>query len=227
MKKQILALSIFSLFTMNGFSQTTKSLGSFNKVTGFDKIEIHIIPSNENKIELTGTNSDQVELITKNDELKVRMPLGKMLKGDDVVATVYCKQLDAVEANEGSFIRGDKTFKSNLFDIIAKEGGAVRITVDASKITVKTSSGAVVNLSGTTQNIDVVATAGGILEGQNCKTQQATVTVNAGGNIAISAYDVVEAKARAGGIITIYGKPTQVNQKTIMGGTIQIKKDSN
>ena len=227
MKKQILAFSIFSLFWINGFSQTTKSLGSFTKITSFDKIEIHIVPSNENKIELSGTNSDHVELITKNDELKIRMPLGKMLKGDDVVATVYCKQLDAVEANEGSLIKSESILKSNLFDIIAKEGGGVKITVDASKITVKTSSGAIVNLSGTTQNIDAVATAGGLLEAENCKTQQATVTVNAGGNIAISAYDVVEAKARAGGIITIHGKPKQVNQKTIMGGNIVVKKDSN
>ena len=226
MKKQFLALSLFSIFWINGHSQTTKSLGSFTKVTGFDKIEIHLVPSNENKIELNGTNSDQVELITKDDELKIRMPLGKMLKGDEVVATVYCKQLNAVEANEGSFIRSEKLLKANLFDIIAKEGGGIRIEVEASKITAKISSGSLVNLSGSTQNIDAVATAGGMLQAENCKTQQATVTVNAGGKITISAYDVVEAKARAGGSITIHGKPKQVNQKTILGGNIIIKKDA-
>ncbi|MFC4816327.1 head GIN domain-containing protein [Flavobacterium sp. GCM10023249] len=227
MRIKFLAVSLFAALSISGYSQTKRELGSFTKVTSFDKIEVHVIPSNENKIELSGTNSDQVELVTKDDELKVRMPLGKMLKGDDVVAVLYCKQLEAVEANEGSFISSEKSFKSNLFDIIAKEGGAVRITIEASKISVKTSSGAVVNLSGTTQNIDAVATAGGILEAENCKTQQATVTVNAGGTIAISAFDVVEAKARAGGNITVYGKPKQVNQKTILGGTIVIKKDTN
>lgn len=227
MKKHFLALSFLSFLSFSGYSQTTKTLGSFSKVTGFDKIEIHLVASNENKIELTGTNSEQVELVTKDEELKVRMPIGKLLKGDDVVATIYFKHLEAVEANEGSIISSEENIKANLFDIIAKEGGNINIRVEASKIDVKTSSGALVTLSGATQNIDVVATAGGTLEAKNCKTQQATVTVNAGGVIAISAYDVVEAKARAGGRITVYGRPKQVNQKTILGGNIQIIKDDN
>lgn len=227
MKKHLVALSLFVLTSISGNSQINKTLGPFSKVTGFDKIKIHLVSATENKIELTGTNSDQVELITKNEELKVRMPLGKLLDGDAVVATIYFKHLEGVEANEGSTISSDSTIKSPFFDIIAKEGGNINLNLEASKIDVKTSSGGLVTLSGSTQNIDVVATAGGTLQGKECKTQQATVTVNAGGTIAIAAYDIVEAKARAGGRITIYGRPKQVNQKTILGGNIQIIKDDN
>lgn len=225
MKKHIVKFLFVSILSISAYSQTTKQLGDFSKVTGFDKIEIHLVPSNQNKIELQGTNSEQVELVTKDDELKIRMPLGKLLKGEDVVATVYFKNLEAVEANEGSSVIGYETIKSNLFDIIAKEGGKVKIAVNASKISVKTSSGAVVDLAGQTQNLDAVSTAGGRLEALDCKTQQATVTVNAGGEITITASDVVEAKARAGGSIIIHGNPKQVNQKTILGGNIIVKKE--
>jgi len=34
----------------------------------------------------------------------------------------------------------------------------------------------------------------------------------------------VEAKVRAGGDITIYGKPKQINQKVIAGGSIEEAK---
>lgn len=223
MKKHIIAFSLFAVSIMS--AQTSKSLGTISKVTGFDQIEIHLVPSNENKIELRGTNSEAVELITKDGELKVRMPFGKMLKGDAITATVYFKALEAVEANEGSLVTSDATLKSALFDIIAKEGGKVDIVVEASKINIKTSSGGVVTLGGKTQTIDAVSTAGGILNAINCETQQATVTVNAGGKIDIKAYDVVDAKARAGGNITIYGKPKQVNEKTIFGGNIIVRRD--
>ncbi|AEW86564.1 DUF2807 domain-containing protein [Flavobacterium columnare] len=223
MKKHIIAFSLFAVSIMS--AQTSKSLGTISKVTGFDQIEIHLVPSNENKIELRGTNSEAVELITKDGELKVRMPFGKMLKGDAITATVYFKALEAVEANEGSLVTSDATLKSALFDIIAKEGGKVDIVVEASKINIKTSSGGVVTLGGKTQTIDAVSTAGGILNAINCETQQATVTVNAGGQIDIKAYDVVDAKARAGGNITIYGKPKQVNEKTIFGGNIIVRRD--
>ncbi|AMO20470.1 GIN domain-containing protein [Flavobacterium columnare] len=221
MKKHIIiAFSLFAVSVMS--AQTSKSLGAISKVTGFDQIEIHLVPATENKIELKGTNSEAVELVTKDGELKVRMPFGKMLKGDAITATVYFK---AVEANEGSLVTSDATLKSALFDIIAKEGGKVDIVVEASKINIKTSSGGVVTLGGKTQTIDAVSTAGGILNAINCETQQATVTVNAGGQIDIKAYDVVDAKARAGGNITIYGKPKQVNEKTIFGGNIIVRRD--
>ncbi|GEM58158.1 chaperonin [Flavobacterium columnare] len=223
MKKHIIAFSLFAVSIMS--AQTSKSLGTISKVTGFDQIEIHLVPSTENKIELKGTNSEAVELVTKDGELKVRMPFGKMLKGDAITATVYFKALEAVEANEGSLVTSDATLKSALFDIIAKEGGKVDIVVEASKINIKTSSGGVVTLGGKTQTIDAVSTAGGILNAINCETQQATVTVNAGGQIDIKAYDVVDAKARAGGNITIYGKPKQVNEKTIFGGNIIVRRD--
>lgn len=223
MKKHIIAFSLFAVSIMS--AQTSKSLGTISKVTGFDQIEIHLVPSNENKIELRGTNSEAVELVTKDGELKVRMPFGKMLKGDAITATVYFKAVEAVEANEGSLVTSDATLKSALFDIIAKEGGKVDIVVEASKINIKTSSGGVVTLGGKTQTIDAVSTAGGILNAINCETQQATVTVNAGGQIDIKAYDVVDAKARAGGNITIYGKPKQVNEKTIFGGNIIVRRD--
>ena len=35
------------------------------------------------------------------------------------------------------------------------------------------------------------------------------------------ASDLVDAKVRAGGTILIHGKPKQINQKTIAGGSIE------
>ena len=53
-----------------------------------------------------------------------------------------------------------------------------------------------------------------------CITQQTTVTVNAGGLANVYATDLVDAKTRAGGTITIFGKPKQINEKTVAGGNI-------
>ena len=40
----------------------------------------------------------------------------------------------------------------------------------------------------------------------------------------VYATDLVDAKTRAGGEITIYGKPKQINEKKIAGGTIEQAK---
>lgn len=205
------------------FSQNTvtKNPGDFNKITSFDKIDIILIPSNENKVVLNGSGSNDVELVNKNGELKIRMLITKMLKGDNVSATVYYKNIDAVEANEGSRIASEAVFKVINFDIIAKEGSEVKLYFEADRVSLKASSGSNIILSGNASNQDIVLNTGAILDASTLTTKQTIITVNTGGEAAIFATDFVDAKVRAGGNITIFGKPKQINKKTIAGGSIE------
>lgn len=210
----------FLFITSIAFSQVEKNLGDFTKVTTFDQIDVLLIPASENKIILNGEHSEEVELVNKNGELKIRMPLTKMLSGENVSATVYYKKIEAVEANEGSRIASESIFEGLAFDIIAKEGAEIKLKLNTDRLNIKVSSGAHVVVSGTTDFADYLVNSGAILEAEELVTKQTTITVNAGGEAAIYATDSVDAKTRAGGSITIFGKPKQINQKTIAGGTI-------
>jgi hypothetical protein len=219
MKKIIYSLLLISSIA---FSQTEKKVGDFTKVSSFDKIDVQLIPSNENKVILQGKDADQVELVNKNGELKIRMPFGKLLKGDDISATVYYKKLDAVEANEGSRIASKEEIKAINFEIICKEGSEIKLlNLQASRLQVRTSAGSIVTIKGSVKNQDILSNSGGKYDGQDCITEQTVVTVNAGGIAHVNATDLVDAKTRAGGEIKIYGKPKQINEKKIAGGTIE------
>jgi Putative auto-transporter adhesin, head GIN domain len=220
--KKLVVLS-FVLISNLFFGQISKSVGDFNKVTSFDQIDVRLIQGSENKIILSGNGADEVELINKNGELKIRMPLAQTMTGDNISVTVYYKKIDAVEANEGSRISSEDIFEGFNFNIIAKEGAKVELLLKVDSATVKISSGAIVKLEGTAKNQDAVINSGGQLEAENLKTTQTTVTVNAGGEAEIFATDFVDAKTRAGGSIIVYGKPKQLNQKNVLGGTI-VKK---
>jgi hypothetical protein len=218
-------LVYFLLFiTSISFSQTEKEVGNFNKVTSFDKIDVVLVPSSENKVLLNGSGSNEVELVNKNGELKIRLPLTRLLSGDNISATVYYKKLDAVEANEGSRISSEATFNSTAFDIIAKEGSEIKIKIATERVTVKVSNGSKVQLEGKATNQDVLINSGGIYEAEKLITNQTIITANAGGEATIYATDFVDAKVRAGGNITIYGKPKQINQKIVAGGRIEEAK---
>ncbi len=203
------------------FAQITKNVGDFTKVTAFDKIEVLLIQSNENKIELSGNGAEEVELVNKNGELKIRMPLAKILSGEDVNAKVYYKKIVGVEANEGSRIASETVVKSIGFEIIAKEGATINVVLDVNRLISKYSSGAIVDLEGSATNHDIIVNSGAILNANNLKTQQTVITVNAGGEAEIYASEYVNAKVRAGGNILIFGKPKQIDQKTIVGGSIR------
>ena len=221
MKKLLCILLLISSLT---YSQNEKKVGDFHKVTAFDQITVELIASEENKIELSGINSNEVEVVNRNGELKLRMPLTKLLKGNQVKAKVYYTDLDAVEANEGAQISSEAIFQGTAFDIIAKEGAKIDIRLEVAKVTAKITSGGIVNIEGTAKNQDLLVSTGGIYEGKELTTKQTVITINAGGEAAIFATELVDVKVRAGGDITVYGKPKQVNQKTIAGGHIEIVK---
>lgn len=221
MKKLLFSLLLISSLT---YAQTEKKVGDFHKVTAFDQITVELITSDENKVELSGTNSDVVEVVNKNGELKLRMPLTNLLKGNQVNAKVYYTDLTAIEANEGSQISSDSSIKAIGFDIIAKEGSKIDIHLEVANLNVKITSGGIVKTAGTAKNQDVVISAGAIYEAKELTTEQTVISINAGGEAAIFATELVDAKARAGGDIMIYGNPAQINKKTVAGGHIKIIK---
>ena len=224
MKNTFLTFITCSIFSF-GIAQTEKQVGDFTKVTAFDKIDVILIASSENKVVLTGANSQEVEVLNKNGELKIRMPLTKMLSGDDVSATVYYKKIDAVEANEGSRIASKDEISAINFDIICKEGSEIKLlNLKVDRLQVRVSQGSIITTKGTVKNQEIVSNSGGKYDGQDCVTQQTVVTVNAGGMAHVYATDLVAAKTRAGGEIKIYGKPKQINEKKIVGGTIEQAK---
>lgn len=214
----------FLLITSVAFSQVERTLGDFSKVTSFDKLEVLLIKSTENKITINGNEAESVETINKNGELKIRMPFSQTMGGEDISVTLYYKNIEAVEANEGSRISSSETFKSTIFDIIAKEGAEVKINLEVDKLNVKGTSGAIITVSGIAKNQDLLINSGSIYNAKSLETEQTTITVNAGGEADISASNLVDAKVRAGGNITIYGKPRQINQKVVAGGTIREAK---
>jgi hypothetical protein len=187
-------------------------------------MDVLLISSNENKVVINGKEANEVELVNKNGELKVRMPLFKMLDGDDISITVYYKNITAVEANEGSRVVCADKLKAIAFDIIAKEGAEVKLNLEVSKLNARVANGSKITLQGNAQNQEVLVNSGGIYEAATFKTIQTTITGNAGGEADVYATDLVEAKLRAGGDIVIYGKPKVINQKVIAGGSIREAK---
>src|SRR5690606_12530348 len=108
--------SIFILFALlfsTSYAQTvTKSPGDFTTVKIFDRISAQLIPSEENKLEIKGSRASEVEVVNNNGDLKIRMPLTKLLQGEEIEVTVYYKRLVGVEASEGSYVNSEKVIKA-------------------------------------------------------------------------------------------------------------------
>lgn len=224
MRKSVITAIALCLAEIS-FAQVTKNPGDFNKIKVFDRISVELIPASETKVEITGTRSKEVEVVNNNGELKIRMSTTKLLKGEEVEAKVYFKDLSHIDASEGSFVSSQATFKQTDMDVTAKEGAEIKIIVNIGDIDVKSVTGGIIRLSGTADNQEISVGTGGIVEAKDLRTKRTDVSINAGGEADVNASDYVEARTKAGGTITIYGNPDKIDKKSILGGTIEEGRD--
>lgn len=216
---------LFSIFTFTifsiSFAQKTQDLGEFNFLEVFDKIPVTLIHSDKNYIEISGSRANEVELVSKGQQLKIRMSTKNLLKGDDVKITLYYKELQEIHANEGSQISADEMMHSPHLILNSKEGAEINLAIQTQTLDVKTNTGGRIYVNGSATSQSVVSNSGGIYDGEKLTTEQAEVTVNAGGEAKVFATLSVNAKTRAGGNIHIFGG-AQVTQQTIAGGKVHI-----
>ena len=92
------------------------------------------------------------------------------------------------------------------------------------KLKIRAVTGGIIKIQGKSINQDVTIGTGGILEAENLETEQTTVKITTGGEAQIRASQYVDAQVRAGGSITIFGNPKQIDKRTVLGGTIQEAK---
>jgi hypothetical protein len=221
--KKVLILA-FVIATQVTLAQVKKNLGEFNTASVFDKLNVELIASSENKISISGSRANEVETVNKNGDLKLRMPFPKLLSGDDISIKLYFKSIDGIAANEGSFVSCKTVLKGTILDFSAREGAQIDIDVNAKKVNVKAVTGGIIEISGEAVNQDATLMSGGILKAKGLHTSQTTISVAAGGKAEIYATTLVDAKVKAGGSIFIYGKPEQINKETLLGGTIEEKQ---
>ncbi|TDX13484.1 head GIN domain-containing protein [Flavobacterium sp. S87F.05.LMB.W.Kidney.N] len=219
MKKLIIGAAI--LFVQMSFGQVTKELGEFDTVKVYDKLSVKLVQSSENKVVIKGAREAEVEAVNKNGILKLRMPFPKLLSGNDLDITLYYKRIELIDVNEGAEVTSKETLKATSFKVSAQEGGKINVDLNVDKLKVSSVSGGEITATGKADSLDASLGAGGYFLGSKLATSQTNVSVSAGGKADVNASTLVDAKVSAGGSIYIYGKPKQINQKTVFGGKIE------
>ncbi len=221
---KLISLFLISFISLTVFSQRTisKDLGDFHELKVFDLIEINLIQSDENKVIIKGENTAAVKIINQNGKLKIRMQMEERFDGNQTFIEVYFKNIDVIDANEGSYIVANELIEQNRIELRSQEGGKIKVGLKVNHTKIKAVSGGIIKASGLSISQEISLNTGGVFEGRNLKTQDTKIGITAAGEAEINASDKVDVKVTAGGDVFIYGNPKTVNQKRFAGGRIEI-----
>lgn len=229
MKKIIFIGVLLFVISIHGQSKVTRNLGDYTILKVYNGIEVELIKSTENKLEITGEKSEIVKVKTVNNILKLSLPFSlkpsdNAADGEVFIQLFYNDKITVIDANQRATITA-KDFQQDEVEISAQERAYINLVVKSKNIIVKAISGGIVKLSGTADNQDVDVDLYGVYHGYGLKvTNSAMVTARTGAKAEIFTGKVLNAKVRFGGSIFYKGTPDLIRDKKLIGGIIQ-KKD--
>ncbi|WP_178986415.1 head GIN domain-containing protein [Winogradskyella helgolandensis] len=221
MKYIILILAFTIGISSNAQESIEKQIGEFSTVKVFDLIHLKMMESDENKVVISGKNRNDVEVVNNNGTLKIRMNLRESYDGNDTVVILYYTSVDEIDANEGAKVIVKEPIKQYELDLRVQEGAEITAVLETTYANLRAVTGGIINVTGSSKNQDISIYTGGAINGKDFVTEITDVSINAAGEAYIHATESVNARIKAGGNVYIYGKPKEIDEKTILGGKIK------
>lgn len=220
--RTFLAITLLFLSTLlSAQNPKEKGVGDFSEIKVFDLIEVNLIKSDTNRVEITGEDIEDVEVINKNGKLKIRMKLDKIFNGEKTFVAVYYTKLNIIDGNEGAFISSNELITQDYIELRAQEGARLKIGLDVDKVEIRAVTGGIIETRGKANTQNITLNTGGIYEGRSFQTKNTSVNIKAAGEADVYASNEVTAKVLAGGDVFIYGNPENINERTTLGGRVK------
>lgn len=202
----------------------TISLQKFDQLKVYDRISVSLIKDKVNKLTINGDDKkEDISVQESNGQLKIRMARKDFLSGNTISIKVhYTETLTEIDANENARIVSEQRLRSKSVSVKAQEAGLIILNLEATTVTIKSTTGSEVKLSGTTRTQGIYINTGGKVHTKNLKSERTNVTVLAGGRAEIYTTEKVVAKVKAGGNIIIHGNPKTLDKDDTFGGTITV-----
>ena len=218
--KHIVIIFLLGTFTILGQSKIDRNLGDFSKVAVYDGINLELIKSDENKVEITGKNTNFVVVKNKNGDLKIRLNLERRFSGDKTKVSLFYKTLYNIISHEGSNVFSKDTIKQADLNVKANTGSTLNFIVALNTLNTTSTTGSTVNLSGNAEYHDCSTSTGAEIDAEKLTTTETYATCTTGGLIEVSATKELEANSKLGGIINVYEKTDKIVESISLGGVV-------
>jgi hypothetical protein len=197
------------------------NISEFVNLKVYSGIEVKLIPSDENKLLISGADRMDVIAKIKGQTLKIRHTLEHIINPTFTYVELYHTGLmDDITLYQGATLEVDSTYRQTSISLKIQEGASMDFKFEGEKLTSIVNSGGKLFLSGKVTNHQSSVSSGGACEAETFEAEQTKVNVTAGGIAYVYATELLEARVTAGGIIRIYGNPKKTVTKKAIGGKI-------
>lgn len=222
MKRLITAILILAIYTASAQKSEKRIIESFDKLDVYGNIDVEMILSDTESIDIFTTNVDPSEVETEIKDKLLKIKMKSNLFDDDVKVKVILRYKEireissnaAADINVKDIVKGDKLF------VTATSGGRIKLQVELNAIDLKSYQGAHIDISGKTILQESFVNTGGVLSGSDFNSDEVFIKMNTGGKAEIIVNKSLDANVNTGASLNFFRKPEKENIKTTFGGKI-------
>ena len=218
----ILALAIIpSLLT----AQTEMKIGDFQKLSVYDGINVELIKSDTNRVEINGKNTAYIVVKNKNGDLKIRLSVERRFSGNRTKVSVFYKSLYSIISHEGANVFSKDTINQADLNLKANSGSRQNMIVKLNTLQATATAGAKINIKGLAKYQELSATTGAEIMASKVENEEANVVSTTGALIDVSTTKDLNVNSKIGGIINVHTKTDKITEKISVGGAVNYLYD--
>ena len=203
----------------------TLTTSPFVGVQVYSGLHLNLISSEVNKAVVYGSHADDVVLSMKKGRLQLKIALGSL---NDTLPTridlYHSKSLDAIYGYQGSKITASQPIKQTSLNLKSSSGAVIDLSVYTDRLDVEALLGGRLNLEGAVTNVNLKVSLGGSCEAEKLQTNQIQTKLIGGGYAYISASELLDAQISGGSVLRVFGNPKKRVYQKKLGGKLYFEE---
>ena len=224
MKKIIYILALVVLPNLLS-AQTERKIGDFQKLSVYDGINVELIKSDTNRVEIKGKNTAYIVVKNKNGDLKIRLSVERRFSGNRTKVSVFYKSLYSIISHEGANVFSKDTINQADLNLKANSGSRQNMIVKLNTLQATATAGAKINIKGLAKYQELSATTGAEIMVSKVENEEANVVSTTGALIDVSTTKDLKVNSKIGGIINVHTKTDKITEKISVGGAVNYLYD--
>ena len=224
MKKIIYLMALVVLPNLLS-AQTERKIGDFQKLSVYDGINVELIKSDTNRVEINGKNTAYIVVKNKNGDLKIRLSVERRFSGNRTKVSVFYKSLYSIISHEGANVFSKDTINQADLNLKANSGSRQNMIVKLNTLQATATAGAKINIKGLAKYQELSATTGAEIMTSKVENEEANVVSTTGALIDVSTTKDLKVNSKIGGIINVHTKTDKITEKISVGGAVNYLYD--
>ncbi len=225
-----LVIVIALLSVQFSFAQkiSERKLKDFNSIRIVGQINVELVQGDENKIYLESEDVEVEKMTTKikDGELLLKV-LSHLFKDPAIYAKITFKKINKISANADADVLFEDPVIEKDFTIKSTSGAKIELKIDSENVNLSAFQGGQVLIAGDADTLDAYVNTGGILSGTDLNCKNAKIKMNTGGKGEITVEKSLNASINTGADFSYFGTPDKTDVSTSLGGKVSAWDEKN